>query len=175
MKTLLVAAVAPPTILLTTALVVTVGFWLLVAVGVTTADSFDDDVDLSPWGLGGVPVAVALSLLTATSWALAVGATSALAASLPAGPAAWLLRVTAPAGGLLAAWWLVRLSVRGVRRRRSLREPPGPAGAVPRGGGQGSGQGSGQSAGRPCPLAASTAHTAASGSSAPSAIAAAET
>ncbi|MFF7265884.1 hypothetical protein ACFZCL_37170 [Streptomyces sp. NPDC008159] len=171
MKTLLVAAVAPPTILLTTALVVTVGFWLLVAVGVTTADSFDEDVDLGPWGLDGVPVAVALSLLTATSWALGVGATSALAATLPAGPALWLLRVTAPAGALLVAWWLVRLSVRGVRRRRSLREPPGSAGAVPRG----SGQGGGQSAGRPCPLAASTAHTAANGSSAPSAVAAAET
>ncbi|MDG5801444.1 hypothetical protein P9869_01930 [Streptomyces ossamyceticus] len=122
MKTLLVAAVAPPTILLTTALVVAIGFWLLVAVGVTTADSFDEDVDLGPWGLGGVPVAAALSLLTAAAWSLSVGATSALAASLPSGPAAWLLRVTAPAGGLLAAWWLVRLLVRVVRRRRSLRE-----------------------------------------------------
>lgn len=161
MKTLLAAAVAPPTILLTTALVVTTGFWLLVAVGVTTADSFDEDVDLGSWGLGGVPVAVALSLLTATSWSLSVGATSALAASLPSGPTAWLLRVTVPVGALFAAWWLVRLVVRGVRRRRFLHGPPGSVGRA--------------SVGQACPLAASTAHTTASGSSAPRAIAAAET
>ncbi|WP_405592254.1 hypothetical protein [Streptomyces sp. NBC_01092] len=92
--------------------------------GVAELDSFDRDVDLGSWGLGGIPVAVALPLLTATSWLLSVGATSVLAVYLPSGPAVGLLRLAVPVGALLAAWLVTRMVVRG-RHRRFSRELKG--------------------------------------------------
>ncbi|MDL5199291.1 hypothetical protein [Streptomyces sp. ALI-76-A] len=74
MRTFLTAATGLPTILLTAALVVVVCFWVLAAVGVAAVDSFDTDVDLRTWRLDGVPVAVALSVLTVLAWCLSVGA-----------------------------------------------------------------------------------------------------
>ena len=51
----LAAATGLPTILLTAALVVVVCFWLLAAVGVACADSFDADVDLRRGVWAGCP------------------------------------------------------------------------------------------------------------------------
>ncbi|MGW0916711.1 hypothetical protein ACWD1Z_34075 [Streptomyces sp. NPDC002784] len=124
MRTLLVAATGLPTILLTAALVVAVCFWLLVAVGVAAPDSFDADVDLPAQSLGGVPVAVAFTLLTVVAWALSVGATIALTTVAPQGPAAGLLRLAVPVGALFVAWpttcWIVR------RLHRLSPDEPGP-------------------------------------------------
>ncbi|MET9046770.1 hypothetical protein ABZX34_28615 [Streptomyces sp. NPDC004362] len=78
MWTFVGAATGLPSILFTAALVVVVCFWLLVAVGATTASSFDSDVDLDAWGIGGVPVSVSLSLVTVFSWFLTVGSTALL-------------------------------------------------------------------------------------------------
>ncbi|WP_405592383.1 hypothetical protein [Streptomyces sp. NBC_01092] len=116
MRTFLTAATGLPTILPTAALVVAVCFWLLVAVGVTAADSFDADADLVPWGMGGVPVAVAFSLLTLLAWSLSVGATCALIALALPGPGAGLLRLVVQVGALLVAWWLTCLFVRPLHR-----------------------------------------------------------
>ncbi|MDX2680399.1 hypothetical protein [Streptomyces soliscabiei] len=85
MRTFLVAATGLPTILLTAALVVVVCFWLLAAVGVADVDSFDTDVDLRAWRMGGVPVAVAFSVLTALAWSLSVGAAVVVAVLAPPG------------------------------------------------------------------------------------------
>ncbi|WP_192582819.1 hypothetical protein [Streptomyces triticiradicis] len=60
MRTFVEAATGLPGILFTTALVVVVCFWLLVAVGAVNVNSFDTDVDLHAWGMGGVPVSAAL-------------------------------------------------------------------------------------------------------------------
>ncbi|GAA2258870.1 hypothetical protein GCM10010145_33940 [Streptomyces ruber] len=116
MRTFLMAAAGLPTILLTAALVVAVCFWLLAAVGVAGVDSFDTDVDLRAWRMGGVPVAVALSLLTVFAWSLSVGVEVLLAVFAPAGPATGLLRLVVPVAALFVAWGATCLIVRPLHR-----------------------------------------------------------
>ncbi|WP_369166945.1 hypothetical protein AB5J49_03215 [Streptomyces sp. R28] len=125
------AATGLPTILFTTALVVVVCFWLLVASGVAEVNSFDADMDLDAWSLGGVPVAVAISLLTGVAWTLSTVATVLLVAFAPVGIVAGALRLTVPVGALVAAWLLTCLAVRPLRRLHP-HEPGsrGPAGVV---------------------------------------------
>lgn len=118
MRTFLVAATGPPTILLTAALVVVVCFWLLAVVGLADIGSFDTDVDLREWRLEGVPVAVAFSLMTVLAWSLSVGAAVVLVVFAPPGPVTGLLRLTVPVGALLVAWVVTCLIVRRRRRHR---------------------------------------------------------
>ena len=126
MRTLLVAATGLPTILPTAALVVVVCFWVLALVRVTDIDSFDADVDLRAWRLGGVPVSVALSLLTVLAWCLSVSAVVLLTVFRPPGPAG-LLRLATPAGAILLAWGATCLIVRPLHRLF----PDEPVAAVP--------------------------------------------
>ncbi|GGX86211.1 hypothetical protein [Streptomyces minutiscleroticus] len=119
MQTFVETATAFPVILFTAALVVVVCFWLLVAAGVTAADSFDEDADLEAWGMGGVPVAVAVSLLTVFAWLLAVGATVLLVPLAPADETTLFLRPLVSAVALGVAWCLTCLSVRPLRRPAS--------------------------------------------------------
>lgn len=126
MRTFLAAATGLPTILLTAALVVVICFWLLAAAGVAAVDSFDTDVDLRLWRMGGVPVTVAFSLLTVLAWCLSVGA-----AVLPAvfglpGPVAGMLRLVVPVGALFVAWVVTCLIVR-LLQRLFLDEPGPPS------------------------------------------------
>ncbi|MFI9825090.1 hypothetical protein ACIHFC_32230 [Streptomyces sp. NPDC052013] len=100
MGMLLAAATGMPTILFTAGLGVVVCFWLLVAVGRATPRAFDADVDLEALGMGGVPVAVVLSLLTAIAWVLGTSAALLLAAHGPSGVAGGLLRLSASAAAL---------------------------------------------------------------------------
>lgn len=116
MRTFLAAATGLPTILLTTALVVVVCFWLLAAVGVADADSFDTDVDLRAWRMSGVPVTVALSLLTVLAWSLSVGAAVLLAVFVRTGLVAGVLRLIVPVGALIVAWAATCLIVRPLHR-----------------------------------------------------------
>ncbi|MFJ9582368.1 hypothetical protein [Streptomyces acidicola] len=116
MRTILTAATGLPTILLTAALVVVVCFWLLSALGVAAVGSFDTDVDLRTWRMSGVPVTVALSVLTVLAWSLSVGAALLIAVFVPPGPADGLLRLVAPAGALLVAWATTCLIVRPLHR-----------------------------------------------------------
>ncbi|MFE1462207.1 hypothetical protein ACFW6M_14060 [Streptomyces nigra] len=126
MRTVLTAATGLPTLLLSAALVVAVCYWLLVAAGLAGVRGFDADVDLRGWGLGGVPVTVALSLLTFLAWSLSVGAAVPLAVLVPAGSAAGpLLRLTVPVAALVLAWSATRLLVR--RLHRLFPDEPGPA------------------------------------------------
>ncbi|MFJ9539859.1 hypothetical protein ACIRPX_21675 [Streptomyces sp. NPDC101225] len=127
MRTFLVAATGLPTILPTAALVVVVCFWLLALVRITGVDSFDADVDLRAWRLGGVPVAVALSLLTVLAWGLSVSAAVLLTVFRPPGAVAGPLRLAAAAGALLLAWAAACLIVRPLHRLF----PDEPAAAVP--------------------------------------------
>ncbi|MGW5969457.1 hypothetical protein [Streptomyces sp. NPDC055186] len=110
------AATGLPTLLFTAALVVAACFWLLVAVGATTPHAFDSDADLEAWGMGGVPVALALSLLALFTWLLATGATVLLAVHVPDGSAARSLRLPVVFAALLAAWRLTRFFVRPLHR-----------------------------------------------------------
>ncbi|MEV0226605.1 hypothetical protein [Streptomyces sp. NPDC050704] len=111
MRAFLEAATGFPTLLFTAALVVVVGFWVLVAFGVAGSNSFDADADLDSWGMGGVPVAVALSLLTALGWILGLGTAILLDVFGPSGVLGGLLRLGVPIGAVPAAWPLTRLFV----------------------------------------------------------------
>ncbi|MGW0820247.1 hypothetical protein [Streptomyces sp. NPDC002845] len=125
MDTLLEAATGLPTILFTAALVVVVGFWLLVAVGATGSRLFDEDADLDAWGTGGVPVAVAFSLLTAFAWFLSLGGTVLLEPVAASGVPRALTGLVVPVAALLAAWRLTRWAVRPLRR--FFPDEPGPS------------------------------------------------
>ncbi|MFE7171468.1 hypothetical protein [Streptomyces sp. NPDC057616] len=127
MRLLVGAATGLPVILFTAALVVVAGFWLLVVAGVTASDSFDADTDLGGLGMGGVPVAVALSLLTVLAWILGVGATVLLTALSPTGTATGILRLVVPLVGLFVAWRLTCRFVRPLRRLFSEERRPGHA------------------------------------------------
>ncbi|AMW11852.1 hypothetical protein A4E84_21525 [Streptomyces qaidamensis] len=121
---LLSVVTGPPTILLTTALVVVLCFWLLVAAGFTSVGSFDADANLRAWGMGGVPVAVAVSTLTAVAWLLSVGGVLLLAVCAPPCSATGLLRMALPLAALPAAWRLTCLFVRPLHRL--FPDEPGP-------------------------------------------------
>ncbi|WP_217212908.1 hypothetical protein [Streptomyces sp. AC550_RSS872] len=126
MRTFLAVATGLPTILLTAALVVVLCFWILVAVRLTSTHSFDADLDLRAWGMGGVPVAIALSSLTVLAWSLSVGGTLVLVAFTSPGPATGLLRMVVPVLALLAAWRMTRRFVR--RLHRLFPDEPGLSG-----------------------------------------------
>ncbi|WP_405795876.1 hypothetical protein [Streptomyces sp. NBC_01506] len=115
MREFIDAALGFPTFLFTAALIVVVGFWLLVLAGAAETDSFDSDVDLDTAGIGGVPVTVAFSLLTAVAWFSSLAA-SVLLRRFGAFDASGLVRaalaLTVLAGAALLAWWATRLLVR---------------------------------------------------------------
>ena len=125
MGTFLVAATGIPTILLTSALVVVVAFWLLVAVGAAESHGFDAHAHFDAWGMGGVPVTVAFSLLTAFAWFLSLSATVLLEPLTHAGPARWLAGPAVFIAALLVAWRLTRLFVRPLQRL--FPDEPGPS------------------------------------------------
>ncbi|MFF9627299.1 hypothetical protein [Streptomyces griseosporeus] len=116
MRMIVDAATGLPGILTTAGLVVVVCFWLLVFVGVASVDSLDGDVDLRSWGMGGVPVAVALSLLTVLAWLLGVGSAVALADLLPSGTWSAVLRPLAAVAAVFVAWRLTCRLVRPLHR-----------------------------------------------------------
>ncbi|MFF1569493.1 hypothetical protein ACFVY1_39785 [Streptomyces sp. NPDC058293] len=68
----LAAVIGFPGLFFTSALVVSCGFWVLVALGRVEAGAFDADVELDAWGLGGGPVAGAVSLVIAVAWLVTV-------------------------------------------------------------------------------------------------------
>ncbi|WP_309097933.1 hypothetical protein [Streptomyces sp.] len=116
MRTLLSVVTGPPTILLTAALVVLLCFWLLVAAGLTSVGTFDADANVRAWGMGGVPVAVAVTLLTAVAWFLSVGGVLLLAVCAPPCAVTGLLRMVLPVAALPVAWRLTCLFVRPLHR-----------------------------------------------------------
>ncbi|MCF4139447.1 hypothetical protein L1856_25770 [Streptomyces sp. Tue 6430] len=87
MRTFFMVATGFPTFLFTVPLLAAAGFWLLVAVGAAGPRTFDEDADLGALGLGGVPVAVAVSLWTALAWSGSLGAAVLLEPLASPGPA----------------------------------------------------------------------------------------
>ncbi|MFF0187593.1 hypothetical protein [Streptomyces sp. NPDC005244] len=140
MRMFVEAATGLPGILFTAALVVAACFWLLAALGVVAVNTFDTDVDLDAWGMGGVPVTVALSLLAALAWLLNTGLAFLITVAATPGAVAGVLRLAASAGALLVAWWLTCLSVRPLREAAGspaadphhVLAPPGPRRAAGR-------------------------------------------
>jgi hypothetical protein len=100
-----------PTALFTFLLVVVVGYWIVVLVGLLDNDALESDgFDgfLAGLGLGGVPVTVAVSLLVAFAWFVSL-AGAALVGGWPL-----LLLVLIVAVG--AGWLLTRLALVPLRR-----------------------------------------------------------
>lgn len=125
MRTLFEAATGFPTYLFTVALVVVMGFWLLVAVGAADSGSFDGDVDADALGWGGVPVAVAFSLVTGFAWCGSLCATVLLDPVASSGPVRALTALAVLIAAPLLAWSVTRVLVR--RLHRLFPDEPGPS------------------------------------------------
>jgi hypothetical protein len=112
-------AFAFPTILFSAALTVVVVFWVLVLLGAADHDSFDGDVEpagIGASGLGGVPVAVAASLLIAIGWFTSLTGSVLLHRSNLAGIPYAALACTVLAAAVLVAWVVTRRLVRTVAK-----------------------------------------------------------
>ncbi|WP_433549009.1 hypothetical protein ACQPZG_31060 [Streptomyces sp. CA-294286] len=119
------AAAGFPTLLFTAALVVVVGFWLLVLCGAVAHDSFDGELDAGALGLGGVPVTVAMSLLVASAWFLGLSGSVLLGRSGIAGAGLHLLNIVVLLVALGVSWLLTRLLLG--QLRRLFPDEPGPS------------------------------------------------
>ncbi|MET8607034.1 hypothetical protein ABZV92_26190 [Streptomyces rubiginosohelvolus] len=124
MDEFLSAAIGFPAVIFGAALVVIVCFWLLVLFGAAGHDSFDADLDTGPVGLGGVPVAVSVSLLIVFAWFGSLTGTVLLRQSDTGSATRAVLAVAVLAGSLLLAWGAVRLLVHRFRRFFPAEPPP---------------------------------------------------
>ncbi|MFC8131177.1 hypothetical protein [Streptomyces sp. NPDC057302] len=113
----LYAAAGFPAILFSAALPVVLGFWLLVALGGADAESFDADVDAGAVGLGGVPVAVAASLLIVTGWCASLTGSVLLDRTAFTGLAHAVADVVLLFLSVLVAWCVTRHLLRPLARR----------------------------------------------------------
>ncbi|MBC3993286.1 hypothetical protein [Streptomyces buecherae] len=105
-----------PTVVFSAALMVVVGFWLLVLFGAAEHDTYDADVNADALHLGGVPVAVSASVFVVLGWFLSfTGSVLLTDAGLPGAP---LLSLEAALLGasVLGSWWLTRRVVRPLAR-----------------------------------------------------------
>ncbi|MFE3603873.1 hypothetical protein ACFXP3_29465 [Streptomyces sp. NPDC059096] len=119
------AALGFPTALFGAALLVVVGFWLLVVAGAAEHDAFSGHLNASAGGgLGGVPVAVPASVLIATAWFVSLAGSVLVRRSVEPGAARTLWSVAVLAGALLIAWGVTRLLVRRLRDLVPEQAPP---------------------------------------------------
>ncbi|HZF88585.1 hypothetical protein [Streptomyces sp.] len=101
-----------PALPFTAALVVVVGFWLLVLLGAAGHDSFDADVDTDALNLGGVPVSVSASLLIVTAWLFTVTGSVLLDRTGWPDALAHLLGTVLLCASVFGSWRLTRAAVR---------------------------------------------------------------
>ncbi|MEE1798236.1 hypothetical protein PUR57_06035 [Streptomyces sp. JV176] len=124
------AALGFPAVLFGAALLVVIGFWLLVVVGAAEHDSFSGHVasahlNTSAGGaLGGVPVAVPVSVLIATAWFASLAGSVLVRRSVEPGTARTLWSGAVLAGAALIAWGVTRLLVRRLRDLVPEQAPP---------------------------------------------------
>ncbi len=119
------ATAAFPTALFSAALVVVVGFWLLVLLGAADHDSFDADVETDALSLGGVPVSVSASLLIALSWFFSVTGSILLARTDWSDALLHLLGAVLLFASAIGSWRLTRALVRPLAKL--FPDEPGPS------------------------------------------------
>ncbi|MFF6996080.1 hypothetical protein ACFY93_14210 [Streptomyces sp. NPDC008313] len=102
------AAVRFPTVTLTSALVVALGFWLLVLLGRADVRAFDADAPSLTRSLGGMPVAVAASAVIVSTWLVSVTGTVLMDLAHLTGPGGAAARVALLALSTLVAWPVTR-------------------------------------------------------------------
>ncbi|WP_436775212.1 hypothetical protein [Yinghuangia sp. YIM S09857] len=119
------ALFAFPAMVFTFALVVVLAFWLCVLAGALDHDAFEADAGSDAFGLGGVPVTVAVSLVVALAWALSlVGGILLHRAELP--DTGYALAATGVlAAAVAGAWVAMRILVRPLRHL--FPDEPGPS------------------------------------------------
>ncbi|MFC4127315.1 hypothetical protein [Nocardia rhizosphaerae] len=125
------ATLSFPTALFSFALLVVLGYWLLVALGGAGIDVLDDDESgvaapvFDVIGLGGVPTTVAVTGLVSVSWFLSLIGTVAIGAVGLGGVAAALLGGVILVAAAAGAVWLTRFAV--LPLRRFFRDGPAPS------------------------------------------------
>ncbi|MEV0280390.1 hypothetical protein AB0I22_28925 [Streptomyces sp. NPDC050610] len=148
MDDFLAAALGFPAVVFSFALVVVVAYWLLVLVGGVDSDghghhdlsdghgdaSADGHADgsgpggltglVAAAGLGGVPVTVVLSLLTAFAWFLALAGTVLLEKTDAQGLTRTLLGAGVLAGAVVGSWAVTWVLLRPLRRLFPDERPP---------------------------------------------------
>ncbi|MCX5386402.1 hypothetical protein [Streptomyces sp. NBC_00083] len=124
MTEFLAAALGFPAALFSAALIVVVAFWLLVLVGAAEHTTFNGDVHGPVFGGGGVPVSVAVSLLTGISWFISLAGSVLVRRSGASGVAGAALEAGVLAAALLCGWALTRFLVGRLRRAFPDRPPP---------------------------------------------------
>ncbi|SFY34118.1 hypothetical protein OH786_18130 [Streptomyces atratus] len=124
MQEFLSAATSFPAVLFGAALTVVVFFWLLVLAGAADHHSFDGDIDTDLAGIGGVPVAVSVSVMVVVGWFASLTGTVLLHRSDVTGLTRAALACAVLAGALLLGWVVLRALVRCFRRRFPDEPPP---------------------------------------------------
>ncbi|WP_327698948.1 hypothetical protein [Streptomyces sp. NBC_00459] len=102
------AAARFPTVSFTSALVVALGFWLLVLLGHARVRDFDADAPYLARSFGGVPVAVAVSVVIATTWLLSLTGMVLMGPAHLSGLGGAAARVALLGLSVLVAWTATR-------------------------------------------------------------------
>lgn len=102
------AAARFPTLLFTSALVVSLAFWLQVLLGRAGVRDFDTDAPALARALGGAPVAVSTSVATASGWFVSFAGTGVLDRLAWTGLGSALARALLLALSALVAWSVTR-------------------------------------------------------------------
>jgi hypothetical protein len=126
------AALGFPAVVFSFALVVVIGYWVLVMLGGLGVDALDNDSGdsdsggsaggdadggvLDGLGLGGVPVTLALSLLVAVAWFVSLAGTVLLDRLDVPGLVLVLLALAVLVVALVSAWLMARLLLLPLRR-----------------------------------------------------------
>ncbi|WP_405954900.1 hypothetical protein [Streptomyces phaeochromogenes] len=113
------AAAQFPTIIFTSALVVVLAFWFLVLLGRAHVHDFDADAPALAKALGGVPVAVATSVVTVCGWLVSLTGLVVLDRAGVTGFGAAVARVALLALSALVAWSVTHGLVAPLTRRFS--------------------------------------------------------
>ncbi|MFI5763179.1 hypothetical protein [Streptomyces sp. NPDC051563] len=119
------AALGFPTVLFTAALVVVLGFWLLVLCGAADHDGFDAGASGGALGLGGVPGTVSASLLIALAWFISLSGAVLLARTAWPGAVVHFLGTVLLFGSVYLSWRVTRSLVRPLAKL--FPDEPGPS------------------------------------------------
>lgn len=128
------AALGFPALLFSTAVVVVLGFWLLVLCGAAERDCFDSDVDTEALCLGRVPVSVAASVFVVTGWLLSLAGSALLDRAGLARSLSSLVSLAVLLLTVVASGWVTRRLVRPLAKLFPdgpgpvRQDPAGPAG-----------------------------------------------
>ncbi|WP_046779594.1 hypothetical protein [Streptomyces yangpuensis] len=119
------AALGFPTVLFTAALVVVLGFWVLVLCGAADHDGVGADAGSGALGIGGVPVTVSASLLISLAWFTSLTGSLLLARTGWPGALVHFLGAAVLFASMCLSWLVTRRLVRPLAKL--FPDEPGPS------------------------------------------------